>query len=167
MNGRKSKAPHSLSELARRFKVQRRTLARWAAEGIDLSDLEAVARRAAAKRAGGKAAAASISAAAGQTGGAETYAQAQTRKMRAQADKEELLARRLRGEFVERATVEDWMARIGAAGNAALHRLQADLPPMLVGMNETEMQRVIRAKIDEVVATIRDATNEVWTDPIR
>jgi len=45
---------------------------------------------------------------------------------------------------------------------AAIMRMEADLPPMLEGMEPAAMQRTIRGKVDEVMATLADESSKVW-----
>jgi hypothetical protein len=43
------------------------------------------------------------------------------------------------------------MTRIGNGLKAGLLRLQADLPPMLEGLGANEMQKILAAKINEML----------------
>ena len=68
------------------------------------------------------------------------------------------------GKYVSRSTVEEALIRIGAAVKAAIMRMEADLPPMLDGMEPASMQTVIKGKVDEVLLTLSEETSKIWTD---
>lgn len=42
--------------------------------------------------------------------------------------------------------------------------MEADLPPMLEGMTPAQMQKVIREKTEEILASLSDASSEIWKD---
>ena len=48
------------------------------------------------------------------------------------------------------------MVGIAASVRAAIMRMEADLPPMLEGLDPPAMQRAIRSKVDEVMQVIHD-----------
>ena len=62
------------------------------------------------------------------------------------------------------AKVRENFLRIGAAVKAAIMRMEADLPPMLAGMSETQIQPVIRGKGDEVLTALADGESEFWRE---
>ena len=66
------------------------------------------------------------------------------------------------GKYVSRAVVDDALIRIAAAVKAAILRMEADLPPMLEGADPPAMQRIIRSKVDEVMAMLSDESAKVW-----
>lgn len=66
------------------------------------------------------------------------------------------------GKYVAKSTVEEALIRIAAAVKAAVLRMEADLPPMLEGMDPAAMQRVIRGKVDEVMTMLSDEAAKIW-----
>lgn len=66
------------------------------------------------------------------------------------------------GKYVSRSMVEEALIRIGSAVKAAVMRMEADLPPMLEGMEPASMQKIIREKVDEVMQTLSDESSKVW-----
>lgn len=68
------------------------------------------------------------------------------------------------GKYVPKSIVEEALMRIGSAVKGAVLRMEADLPPMLEGATPAAMQRMIREKTDEVMATLSDAAADVWKD---
>jgi len=138
----------NITRLAAEVGLSRETLYGWKRDGMDLADKKAVVKRARAVHAA--------------KAGLGDMQAARLAKLQAEAAIKQHEERRLRGEFVLRSEVEEWFVKLGAAGNAALHRLAVDLPPMLVGLNETQMVPVIRAAIDQVSAAIADKDSFAW-----
>lgn len=68
------------------------------------------------------------------------------------------------GKYVSRTKVEEDLIRIGAAVKGSILRMEADLPPMLEGMTPAQMQKVIREKTEEILASLSDASSEIWKD---
>lgn len=66
------------------------------------------------------------------------------------------------GKYVSKATVDEALIRIAAAVKAAILRMEADLPPQLEGADPPAMQRIIRGKVDEVMAMLSDESAKVW-----
>lgn len=88
--------------------------------------------------------------------------QAQTVKLQIDGLLNAYKLREAAGKYVSRAVVEEALIRIGSAVKAAIMRMEADLPPMLEGMEPAAMQRTIRGKVDEVMATLADESSKVW-----
>lgn len=88
--------------------------------------------------------------------------QAQTVKLQIDGLLNAYKLREAAGKYVSRAVVEEALIRIGSAVKAAIMRMEADLPPMLEGMDPAAMQRTIRGKVDEVMATLADESSKVW-----
>jgi phage terminase Nu1 subunit (DNA packaging protein) len=57
--------------------------------------------------------------------------------------------------------IMDAMTGIAATVRAAIMRMEADLPPMLEGMNAATMQKVIREKVDGIMEIIHDAGDKL------
>ena len=70
-----------------------------------------------------------------------------------------------RGKFVSIEGVANDMLKIGGAVKAAMLRLEADLPPMLVGLDEAAMQIKIRAQGDEILRLFAEMSEELYKPP--
>ena len=88
--------------------------------------------------------------------------QAQTVKIQIDGLLNAYKLREAAGKYVSKVTVDEALIRIAAAVKAAILRMEADLPPALEGMEPAQMQRVIRGKVDEVMAMLSDETAKVW-----
>lgn len=88
--------------------------------------------------------------------------QAQTVKLQIDGLLNAYKLREAAGKYVARATVDEALIRIAAAVKAAVLRMEADLPPMLEGMDPAAMQRTIRGKVDEVMTMLSDETAKIW-----
>jgi hypothetical protein len=139
--------PPSISELSRTHKVSRSTLTVWRDQGLNLTDSAALAAKIALKR-GGKL--------------DEDASAARLRKLRAEADLAELKAAQLRGEVISIHEVEEAMTQIGAAVRASIIRLEADLPPMVEGLDAATIQKIVREKTHEILTMLSDEASKVW-----
>lgn len=97
-----------------------------------------------------------------QVKAARTYNDARTLKLQIEALRSGYALEIDQGKHVERPIIEEALIRIGSAVKAAIMRMEADLPPMLEGMEPAAMQRTIRGKVDEVMATLADESSKVW-----
>lgn len=88
--------------------------------------------------------------------------QAQTVKLQIDGLLNAYKLREAAGKYVSRSVVEEALMRIAAAVKAAVMRMEADLPPMLDGASPSEMQRMIRGKVDEVMNVLADESSKVW-----
>ena len=88
--------------------------------------------------------------------------QAQTVKLQIDGLLNAYKLREAAGKYVSKATVDEALIRIAAAVKAAVLRMEADLPPMLEGMDPAAMQRVIRGKVDEVMTMLSDEAAKIW-----
>lgn len=118
------------AQLANLVGVSRQTIADWKRAGVDMSDLPALQARAAAAKA--------------RQAATPELAAARLRKIRAEADRQELAAARERGTLTPAAEVYGHGEALGLAVRAALERLTADLPPMLAGRPAAEISAVLR-----------------------
>jgi hypothetical protein len=91
--------------------------------------------------------------------------QAQTVKIQIDGLLNAYKLREAAGKYVARAMVEESLIRIGATFKAALMRLEADLPPMMEGMDPPKMQQTIRDKIDEVLRSLEDEYAKAYAHP--
>lgn len=66
------------------------------------------------------------------------------------------------GSYVSKGAVEEALLRIGATFKASVLRMEADLPPMMEGMDVASMQRVIRDKVDEALRSLDDEYRKVY-----
>ena len=99
-----------------------------------------------------------------QVKSARTYNDARTLKLQIEALRSGFALEVDQMKHVSKSTVEEALMKIGAAVRSAIVRMEADLPPMLDGASPATMQRIIREKTDEVMTSLADAANEVWTD---
>ena len=88
--------------------------------------------------------------------------QAQTVKLQIDGLLNAYKLREAAGKYVAKVTVDEALIRIAAAVKAAVLRMEADLPPMLEGMDPAAMQRVIRGKVDEVMTMLSDEAAKIW-----
>jgi hypothetical protein len=92
----------------------------------------------------------------------EGYAEARTRKTRAEADRAETLAARERGELVLASGI---MAEGEAAGRAfqnGLNRLEGDLPGRLAGRTAGEIQKILRTSFRELLNELADRPSDKY-----
>lgn len=68
----------------------------------------------------------------------------------------------LKGEHFPRSVGIEASIRMGAAVNSALAAAEASLPSRLLGLDETAMQRVIRAEHDLIRAELAASTNALY-----
>jgi hypothetical protein len=90
--------------------------------------------------------------------------QAQTIKLQIDGLINAYKLREAAGKYVSRTKVEEDLIRIGAAVKGSILRMEADLPPMLEGMTPAQMQKVIREKTEEILASLSDASSEIWKE---
>ena len=100
----------------------------------------------------------------GRLSGVTDKHQAQTIKLQIDGLINAYKLREAAGKYVSRTKVEEDLIRIGAAVKGAILRMEADLPPMLEGMNPAQMQKVIREKTEEILNALSDASHDIWKD---
>jgi transposase-like protein len=136
----------NVSAIAREHGISRETLRVWKSEGLDLTDPSAIADR--------------VSKMPGRDPDApaegETYSQARTRRMRADADRAELNARQQAGELVSLAEVEDAMAQLGFEMKARLLSLPQELAVVLAGLGEVKIHEILKSRIHEILTQIHE-----------
>jgi len=88
--------------------------------------------------------------------------QAQTVKIQIDGLLNAYKLREAAGKYVAKAMVDEALIRIAAAVKAAILRMEADLPPQLEGCDPPAMQRIIRGKVDEIMAMLSESTAKIW-----
>jgi phage terminase Nu1 subunit (DNA packaging protein) len=134
------------AEIAAEFGVSPRTIASWKAEGVDLSDRRQLKERAAAIR--------------HRAAETESMQEARLRKIKAEATRQEILAKREAGELVLASGI---MAEGEAAGRAfqnGLNRLEGDLPGRLAGRTAGEIKKILHATFRELLNEMADRPSD-------
>jgi hypothetical protein len=137
----------NVSALARQHGISRETIRVWKNEGVDISDEKAVADR--VSKMPGRDPSSTV-------GEGESYCEARTRRMRADADRSELNARQQAGELVSLAAVEDAMAQLGSEMRSRLLAWIGTLPPMLEGLDAARIQAILREKVTDILTQIHE-----------
>ena len=91
--------------------------------------------------------------------------QAQTVKIQIDGLLNAYKLREAAGRYVAKSIVEESLIRIGAVFKSSLLRMEADLPPMLEGMNPSAMRDSIRLKVDEVLRNMEEEYLKVYGEP--
>ena len=94
----------------------------------------------------------------------ESLVAARLRKLKAEADKAEHEAARMKREAVSIDLVRDNVARATHAMLAGLRRLEGDLPPLLAGLTESQILPVLRQKFHDVQVCWNDAESDLWRE---
>jgi predicted DNA-binding transcriptional regulator AlpA len=68
------------------------------------------------------------------------------------------------GELVPVGEVRQSITRVVSAARAQLLKLSSDVPPRLAGLNEAEMQTIIREEITEILTRLSDETSDLYAD---
>jgi hypothetical protein len=134
--------PPTQAALAAGLGVSLRTLQNWKREGIDLTDRKALEARAAASK--------------GKLAASEDYSAARLRKLRAEADRQETLAKREAGELVLAAGIAAEGEAAGLAFRQALEKLTHDLPPLLAGRAAAEIFAILKREHRSLLEKLRD-----------
>jgi phage terminase Nu1 subunit (DNA packaging protein) len=145
----KPKKP-TIASIASQTGISRQSISAWVAGGLDLSDPEAIADR--------------VAMAKGRASTREDITAARLRKLKAEADRGELLVAKERGQLIPVDVVEEAVTRICSAVKGSIMRLEADLPQMLEGLSPARMQQIIRQKIDEILTALSDDVARIGTD---
>ena len=91
-----------------------------------------------------------------QVKAARTYNDARTLKLQIEALRSGYALEVEQSKYCEVAQIDECLAGIAAAVRASIMRLEADLPPMIEGLDAAAAQKVIRQKIDEVMHVLQD-----------
>jgi phage terminase Nu1 subunit (DNA packaging protein) len=91
------------------------------------------------------------------TGGTgESYSEARTRRMRADADRAELNSRQQAGELVSLAAIEDAMAELGHELKSRLIALPQELAVVLAGLPESKIHAILKSRINDILTQIHE-----------
>jgi transcriptional regulator with XRE-family HTH domain len=134
--------PMTQVQIARKFKVARQTVSLWKREGIDLADMKALAARAATVKA--------------RVADSEDMQAAKLRKVSAEADRQQIAAKREAGELVLAANIFAEGEAAGLAFRQALEKLTHDLPPLLGGRPATEIFTILKREHRSLLEKLRD-----------
>jgi hypothetical protein len=130
------------AQIAEEFGVSPRTIANWKAEGVDLSDRRQLKERAAAIR--------------HRAAETESMQEARLRKIKAEADRQQIAAKREAGELVLAAGIAAEGRAAGLAFRQALEKLTHDLPPLLAGRPATEIFTILKREHRSLLEKLRD-----------
>jgi hypothetical protein len=136
------------AQIAEEFGVSPRTIASWKAEGVDLSDRRQLKERAAAIR--------------HRAAETESMQEARLRKIKAEATRQEILAKREAGELVLASGIHSEGAAIGRAVQNGLNRLEGDLPGRLAGRTAGEIRKILHASFRELLNQLADRPSEKY-----
>jgi phage terminase Nu1 subunit (DNA packaging protein) len=92
-----------------------------------------------------------------QVKSARTYNDARTLKLQIEALRSGYALTVEQERYCSIPEILDAMTSIAASVRSAIMRMEADLPPMLEGMDAPAMQKTIRAKVDEIMLVIHEA----------
>ena len=67
-------------------------------------------------------------------------------------------------ELVSVGEVRQSITRVVSAARAQLLKLSSDVPPKLAGLNEAEMQTIIREEITEILTRLSDETSSLYAE---
>ena len=141
----KPKKP-TIAAISKATGISRQSISAWVKDGLDLGNKRAVAARVAAAR--------------DRETGREDMQAAKLRKVRAEATRQEIAAKREAGELVEASGIFAQGAAIGRAFKTGLSRLEGDLPGRLAGRTAGEMAKIIRAAHRELLAEMADRPSD-------
>jgi hypothetical protein len=68
----------------------------------------------------------------------------------------------LQSKFISIDEYQQANVKLGAALKAAVNKSQVDLPPMLFGLTQHQMQKVIRDYMDKMLERLSDKKSELW-----
>lgn len=69
----------------------------------------------------------------------------------------------LQSKFISLDEYQQANTKLGSTLKAALNKAQVDLPPMLYGRTQHEMQIAIRTYMDKLLETLSDKESDLWT----
>jgi len=129
-------------ELAQMLGVARQTVAGWKREGVDLTNLEDLRRRAAAIIT--------------RRSTTEDHSAAKLRKLTADADASEIRAKQMAGALVERAGLVAQAEGVGLATRQMQEKLANSLPPMLAGRSAAEIAKILQREFRAALQQLAD-----------
>ncbi len=98
-----------------------------------------------------------------QVKAARTYNDARTLKVQIDALRAGYALETEQERYCSIAQIEDGMDGIAAVVRNSIKRLEADLPPMLEGLDAAQMKRIIGEKMAQVIQTIYDEGQRLKT----
>ena len=138
--------PPTQAALAADLGVSLRTIQNWKREGVDLTDRKALQAHAAASK--------------GKLEASEDYSAARLRKLRAEADRQETLAKREAGELVLASGIMAEGEATGRAFQNGMNRLEGELPGRLAGRTAGEIQKILHASFRELLNELADRPSD-------
>ena len=141
----KPKKP-TIAAISKATSISRQSISAWIKDGLDLGNKRAVAARVAQARA--------------RETGREDYQQARLRKISAEADRQQIAAKKEAGELVFASGIMAQGEATGRAFQAGLNRLEGDLPGRLAGRNAGEIQKMLRAAFRELLNELADCPSD-------
>jgi hypothetical protein len=141
----KPKKP-TIAAIVREYGISRQSVSAWVKEGLDLADKGAVATRVAQAR--------------GRETGREDYQQARLRKISAEADRQQIAAKREAGELVLAANIFAEGEAAGRAFQNGLNRLEGDLPGRLAGHTAGHIKKLLHASFRELLNELADRPSD-------
>ena len=126
--------------------ISRQSISAWVKDGLDLGNKRAVAARVAAAR--------------DRETGREDMQAAKLRKVRAEATRQEIAAKREAGLLVEAAGISAQAEGTGRAIRQMHDRLTSDLPPMLAGRNAGEIARILKTEFRLALQKLAESPND-------
>jgi hypothetical protein len=134
----------SQAEVAKAAGVSMKSLRNWRdREGLDITDLDAVLRRAGKHP---------------STAGGESWSEARRRKAIADANRAELIAAREAGSVVAVADVEATFASLGSELRARLLAWRGELVVALHGLSEAAIYEVLTDRVHDLLESITSNT---------
>ena len=141
----KPKKP-TIAAISKATGISRQSISAWVKDGLDLGNKRAVAARVAAAR--------------DRETGREDMQAAKLRKVRAEATRQEIAAKREAGLLVEAAGISAQAEGTGRAIRQMHDRLTSDLPPMLAGLNAGEIARILKIEFRLALQKLADSPND-------
>lgn len=95
---------------------------------------------------------------------AQSFEQARFLKMKSDAKLQAFKFDVEKGDYTKNSEIKENIIRIGSAIKAALLRYESDLPPMLAGLNEAKIQKVIRQKNNQILNMFSGLSKDLYKD---
>lgn len=95
---------------------------------------------------------------------AQSFEQARFLKMKSDAKLQAFKFEVEKGNYTKNSEIKENIIRIGSAIKAALLRYESDLPPMLAGLNEAKIQKVIRQKNNQILNMFSGLSKDLYKD---
>ena len=140
--------PPTIASISRESGFSRQSVSAWVKDGLNLADKEAVADRVAQAR--------------GRETGREDYQQARLRKISAEADRQQIAAKKEAGELVLASGIHAEGEAAGRAFQSSLNRLEGDLPGRLAGRTAGEIKKILCASFRELLQELADRPAEKY-----